>query len=107
VAHTWTFARTTTKDDVENEGTEDTVDEADVFPTGTVTIVDSSANPPVLSPSRRRKIRTVTTRKLHATRWRHTFELKTTTTLDELIFPNSPVDDDPQNLDDGWGCAAT
>jgi hypothetical protein len=100
--HTFVYGVRTTQDDIEFEGSEIVEDSLNLADEATQTVVTTSANPPAAPNIPGFVFRRVRTKRLTRTsnKYRHTYEYGTRTTVGDVEMPQSPLGDDPYDLED-------
>lgn len=98
--HTYYFARTTTKDDVENDNSSARLDVSDLDELGEICQVTASAAPPSIPSTPVVGCQHVgtSTKKLHATAWRHTFRYEKDTNAQKEVNRRAYAAVDPSGL---------
>jgi hypothetical protein len=106
-SHAFEFARRTSQDDIENDNSHTIADPNGIEAAGHITRVTDSETPPATPTAPADTVYvTVLTRKIHASRWRHTFLYGPRTTADDAILPHTWTLADPSDLESEGEVAA-
>jgi hypothetical protein len=98
--HRFQFARRTTQDDVEMDGSDTQDDASDLSDSRSITQVQGSVTPSPPSTPAGHVLRRTHTKQLHDTKWAHTFEYGRRTTEEDITRPGTVIRDDASDLGD-------